>query len=598
MTGSSSSPRRLARVLFGLGVAALVAGLPMAVEFSTPEDALKGAVVLAGSGDTVAVAVPVTLMSNPLLVLERGTLRSIDATGAPADRTITKLQLDGAAFTVRTAPSGSSTPQDAREALGPLLAQLASLNVGTLAIRRSTITVHGDDKPAAVLSEISADVTSSRKEAYFAKGSASFNGQALRFEADWSRSAEGKPLTKLPLRLTIRSTHLDAIFDGRLSLADGAKLQGTADIHVRKVRAFARWFGLPVPGANDLREARLNGPLEWGDGSIALPRTSVVVDGNPGEGALSLKLRGARPSLEGTVAFKSFDLSPYIAALMAPTPSGLPLATASNPGEPVNASLLLAIDADLRLSAAKVIAPHFETGRGAVTIALKHGRLLADLAELEIEGGSAGGQITIDANGQKPRLGIKGKLAGVDPGRVFADGLKRNPLFGRATIGLDGFGVGPTLPEIISSFAGKGQFSLIEPGRLGLDLRALAYSAQDSNHVGWLAAGKGPTPLDQLEARFQLSNGALTLDTLEARSGPQSYVGAGKVDLVGRLLDMQLALGVAAASETPITAQKVLVFRGPWADPAISLLGRPFTTTAPAVKGATMIPAPVPAASR
>lgn len=596
MTSGSTIARRPSRLFFGLGLGVLLAGLPLAVEFAAPEDGLRSAVVQAGSGDTLVLSRAISLPAVPGLILERGTLRSLDVTGVAADRLVPKLQLDGAVFKLHakaTMAASSGLSLEPAQALGPLLNQLALLNVGALAVRRSSLTITLTNGRHVLLSEIMADITASGKDAYFAKGAATFNSQVVRFEMDWSRAADSRPSARLPLRLSVKSHLLDATFDGRLGLHEGLRLQGTTAIEVRKVRALARWFGLASPGANDLRTAKLSGTLDWSEGRLAFANAKVSVDGNAGEGALTLKTGGPRPAIEGTVAFKVFDIEPHISSLMTPELPA-PAIVGQVPVADVPLTLLSALDADLRLSASKVIAPLFETGRGAVTITLRKGLLLADLAELEIEGGTAGGQITLDVNSDRPRLGVKGKLAGVDPGRVFTSHIKRNPLFGRANIAIDGFGSGPTLAEIVMSFSGKGTFNLVENGRLGVDLKALAWAAQKVNHVGWLAAGKGATPLEQLEARFLFSNGALALEGLQARSGAATFIGAGKVDLLGQLLDVNLAVVAAATTETPITAQEVLAFRGPWSDPAISLMGRPFTTTAPAVKGATMVPTTLP----
>jgi hypothetical protein len=198
--------------------------------------------------------------------------------------------------------------------------------------------------------------------------------------------------------------------------------------------------------------------------------------------------------------------------------------------------------------------------------------------------------MTYDVNGDVPKLGLKGKLSSVDPGRVFTSWIKRNPLQGRGELTVEGSGTGAALPAMISNFAGRGTFRLIEHGRLGLDLKALTYAAQNAKHVGWAAAGKGSTALEQLELRYSISNGALTLDHLHARSGTTALAGSGKVDVRDRILDVNITSGqvTPGVGSLPTTSAKtVLVLRGDWNDPAISIMGSPFTLTAPVEKNAT-----------
>src|SRR5262249_61270844 len=61
------------------------------------------------------------------------------------------------------------------------------------------------------------------------------------------------------------------------------------------------------------------------------------------------------------------------------------------------------LDADLRLSAAKVTVHGYAFGRAAATIAVHDGKLLADIAELELPAGTASARVTADVHALGPR---------------------------------------------------------------------------------------------------------------------------------------------------------------------------------------------------
>jgi AsmA protein len=106
--------------------------------------------------------------------------------------------------------------------------------------------------------------------------------------------------------------------------------------------------------------------------------------------------------------------------------------------------------------------------------------------------------------------------------------------------------------------------------------------------VSWAAAGKGSTQVDSLTARFRLLNGALTIESMQARSGTSLLVGSGRLDVPARLMDVSIASGPSNAGEAPITAQDILLLRGTWDAPSISLLPRtikPITSDASPVRG-------------
>jgi hypothetical protein len=74
-------------------------------------------------------------------------------------------------------------------------------------------------------------------------------------------------------------------------------------------------------------------------------------------------------------------------------------------------------------------------------------------------------------------------------------------------------------------------------------------------------------------------NGALTIESLQARSGTQVLVCSGQLDVPARLMDIRIASGPSNTGEAPITAQDILLLRGTWDAPAISLLPKGTSTT-------------------
>lgn len=588
----------LRRAALATGLALMATAIPLVLGIDT-DSALQSSLVLASSSEKLAIDQPITLSSHLPLILDRGHLTSSIKNPSPAD-TIPKLLVDGAALRL---PLDRKRERPAVRPVPAILQQLSDLNVTTLAVRNSSLDIEMENGRTATLADVSADIKMHRRTHFSAAGSATFLGQQIRFEASWRSPVENKSDGSkgiAPLKLSAKSSLLEAVVEGHITTGSDLKLTGNADFRARRLRALARWFGPAIPVSTDLRDARITGPLEWSAGRLVFAHATLDVDGNRGIGALTINTSSPRPSIEGTLGFETFSLDPHLTPLLAAPDSKQPASATELP------SIVSAFDADLRLSAEKVTARDIELGRGAVTIAINNGRMVTDIAELGVEGGHAMGQITLDMNAEKPRLGIKGKLSSVDPGRIFTSWLKRNPLLGRGDLIFDGAGSGAALPDMLASLNGKGTFRLTESGRLGLDLNALHYAAKSANHVGWQAAGKGGTPLEQLDAKFSVSNGAITIEHAQAKSGSTPLSGSGKVDIRAQLLDLKVRLGPERPANAPPganpgakqneqprpdpDASDVLVVRGSWADPAISILGRPFTTTAPAAGNSANVP--------
>ncbi len=552
----------LARIVGVTIFVTVLAGLPIAVEFTDASEAVWATRLQARTNEAIAISSPIRVSEHLALTLDSG-LVSMPVRNAAADDDARMLVVEEGQLTLDfgQAPPVAPSPVPSPRATG--IPDIASIVGGALRLRRATVVIVGPSRNQIVLKDVNATVTASRKGTHKLAGTGQYNGQRLSFDAMWSDVAARGGAPQIPLRLSVKSNFLEATLDGVVGNARTPTFDGNAEFRMASLRRFIAWSGLG-PGVNDhLRSINLSGPLNWTTARMAFPRAVIEIDGNKATGALTIDHGSKRLSIDGTLAVEELDLGSYWRSRPQPESVAAPAATPS---------FLAMFDADLRLSAAKIRTPNLQIGRGAVTIALTDGRLQADLAGIEIEDGTADGQLKLDVNPAVPRATLKFKVKGVDAGRLLASTLRPNALLGRTNLTFDGVAEGRTLSEAIMTLAGRGQFELVEPGRLGLDLSALISAARGTAAVNWSAAGKGSTALDVLNGRFRVLNGALSIEGLQARAATTAFMGAGRLDVPGRLMDMHVVSGPAAQGEAPVNAQDVLVLRGTWDNPAISLL--------------------------
>ncbi|MDX2155189.1 MAG: AsmA family protein, partial [Hyphomicrobiaceae bacterium] len=495
-------------------LAAALLGLPVAVELNEPDARRVSMGALAS--DRTPLTERVSLSNHLSLTLDGGLVSPATSSGNAV-----RLHIDDAALTLDLRKAGVAPESQLPEPQPPLVARIAGFNAGVLIFRGATLNVVSPSGRHHVLSDVNATISAVRKGSFKLVGTGRFNGQRISLEGAWSDPPlrEG---AQLPLRLTLRSAFLEAAFDGHLSANGMLMLTGHAEVRAQSLRRLAAWTGFG--GGGDLmRSVTVAGPVEWSTSQMAFARASVDLDGNQATGALIFKFSGPRPSVDATLAFQELDLSRVLG----------PAGASQNPASEGGPRFLSTFDADLRVSASRIRAASVDTGRGAITIALNQGRLAADLVDFEIEGGTAHAQLNLDVNQKAPIAAIKLKAKGVDTGRLLAAQLRRNPLLGRANITFEGTTDSSSLADSPMRLSGRGQLELAEPGRLGLDLAALAYAAKAAPVVGWSAAGKGGTPFDNLTCRFRLLNGAVTLETVQARSGEQAVTASGQIDVPG-----------------------------------------------------------------
>jgi len=556
-----SSPYRIASAL---GLVAVVGGLSLAMRLAGGSDHSLNTAIMFPIGEGVAISTPLRLSERLPLTIDRGLILSV-----AGEQGVSGSVIDAAAITLDFSKDRVERTYSAFEAGPSGASETAALPSDTVRLTRALITVIGPTGTTVQFVDVDATVSMNRKGSHKLVATGRLNDQPIALDVIWTEPAASQEAAQLPMRLTLRSPVLELSLDGHYASGTEPQFVGDAEFQLPSLKRFAKWSGLGRGVGNQFRSITVSGPVDWTTKRIAFAKANISVNGNHATGAMTVKHADGRLSFDGTLGFSELDLGrswPSFASHDAKRDKG--------------PHILTALDADLRLSATKVYGPTFEMGRAAVSIVLNKGRLQADVAELEIEGGVAGGQFAMDLGQAVPQAQFKAKLSGVDTGRILATSLRRNALLGRTNLVFEGTIGGQAGGDGLSSIAGRGVLDLAEPGRVGVDVLALMHAARAAPTVGWSAAGKGGTQVESLTTRFRVLNGALTIESLQARAGTSVLVGSGRLDVPARLMDVSIAAGPVNAGEAPITAQDILLLRGTWDTPAISLLPRASATSA------------------
>ena len=521
---------------------------------------------------------PVQLLARPRLVLESAAIHAADPardedSSAAAARS-RRLIIDHPVISVDVGAGGRADGAVIAEALEPIVARIAALDIQTLAIRGGLIKLRSSALDSEFLSDVEVQITPQRRSSATITGQVTFRGQRLRLNAAMSKASASGAESRWPLQATITSNLFEAKFDGVIGEEKGLRLTGAVDLHVPRLREVAGWVGMSLPRASSLEALRLKGSLDWTGGTMAFSNATLTLDGNEGVGAITVARPRERTAVEGTLAFKRLDLTPYVTSAMVESslPTPVSAASASTATQrPGITTLLDNLDADLRISSDALVIPGIEAGQGAIAVTLKNGKLLADVAELAIEDGVFKGQISVEQIGTDPRYGLNGKLEGVEAARLLQKPLGRNPLQGRVDITLSLATEGDTWEELMLALYGKAKVVMREGGRVGLDLRSLIQSARKAEVRGWQAASSGTTSLDDLALTIDIQNGVVHAMVANAKSGTSALFGGGYLDLPGRALEFSLGMRTADPSSRVTASSDVLLLSGPWSSPSVTL---------------------------
>lgn len=572
-------------------IAFTAGGLAFPIIFSegSSDGNLPGNAVVAAIRNQYALSGPVRLLSTPLLTVESGTISVASAQAAKA-RTgeamtallatgSARLVLDGAV--IRVDVPSAEPGATAEGGFGPIVSAFLRLAFEGLSVRHSRVVMRLREGRDLVFTDVDAEI-SLQKKSVAAKGSFEHRGQRLTFDTLLG-AIERKSGAQVPLKASVKGSLVETQIDGTLVLGDSLQLSGAhAVLTTPDIRRAANWLGAGWPAGPGLGYFRAEGQVDWADRVIAFQKADFSIDGNQATGMLTFGFDGPRPSVEGTLALSSLDLTRYLQvdeasvtsreAMLGPIAAWLAAPTS------FSSPLLPLIDADLRISSAKTIAGPVRLGRSATTLSLKSGRLLADVAELEIDSGTNGlGQLSVDMSGAEPRFTIRGKLSGLKTGDLVT-GLTGSELIrGRGDVVIDVAARGDTGGRILDTLSGKAALSMAQGGKVGIDIRRLLEASEPEPVWLWNGDGQGETSVGQLDAHVQIRNGMLKAEKVNVVVGNQLVSATGQLELASGTLNIAVSRSDAPPADAPegnpvaavAPATKVVELHGPWRHPAM-----------------------------
>jgi AsmA protein len=568
-------------LLAGL-VAIVIAGLALLLPYQLGTSSeLRDRVAAALSdwtGGTITLTEPLTVRYFPPSL--RGGLVLSNATGLPGVRTITApdfkitldfpellmgrikldaLRLGKPAITLMENTSGDGTESPFATVL---TAALIDPPIDTLRIRRGTITTASGDR---VINDLDVRFNAlGSSGALRALGSFDFNGETVAFSADSGKVTESDDGRSAPVTLKITSKPVTLRFSGTMLAADGLDGSGEMEVALPDARHFLNWVGLGLPQGDSLKRLSASGTVHWTGSTLTFDDGTFELDGNEAVGLFAVTA-AARPRVEGTLAFETLVLDPYLGAGE----------TEAQEEHPFDWAILNHFDADLRISAGEVSAAGLELGSGGFTINAKAGQISGEIGELELCGGRAAGRLGLDLSNARARASAVGTLANVaietclEP---FALGI---PLTGVGVLKFDISTGGGTRSQLVRGLTGEIGVAA-RNGSVPINFPELA-AVTGTEEEGW--SREAGTAFTSLDADCNLSAGHLWCRDFSMQTPKGLISGSGGVDLAQQTLDWNFLIADPVA---PLDSSRLVMempprinLHGSLSDPLIQRANRP-----------------------
>jgi AsmA protein len=399
---------------------------------------------------------------------------------------------------------------------------------------------------------------SSTSQAAAGTGSFIWRGEPVQFnggiDAPLALLAGGSS----PVRFAFTATPLKLAFTGSALQLDGTQLEGDVNLTTPSVRRVIEWMGAPMGTGAILGAGSIAGKINWLGPSVAIADAKMELDGNVAEGALSATVGGGGlSSLQGTLAFESLDLSPYIEALRAKATAGGSWLSA-----PARLPLGGVSDIDLRVSTNQLVIGTATIGHSAATAILKDGQLALTIGEAQIGDGDAEAHVAVKLDNDALVGDGQIRLSDLAVGDALGQFAGLTGLDGVATATLD-FGVrGRTWGEVVDGLAGKATVAIANGVFQGANLANLpaALKDPDNNSVA------GSTAFAAATCTLNLANGVITTEDFEAKSDAFALRLAGSAGLLDPSIEARGVLTVADAGNDSGPTDVPFRIGGTWMD--------------------------------
>jgi uncharacterized protein involved in outer membrane biogenesis len=335
---------------------------------------------------------------------------------------------------------------------------------------------------------------------------------------------------------------LNLLFQGSAKLTDQLTYAGDVTIAAPDLRKLAAAAGTQLPPGDIYNAFSLTGQTSGGTQDVLLKNATVKFDNITGTGEAALSF-GAKPRLTGTLSTSAIDVTPYAQASGAP--AGKPAAAPTGWGAtPIDLSPLRLVDADLTLKSKGIRFDKFDFGPSNVAVGLKNGKLIADLKQTSLFGGSGTARFVADGSGAKPGIELKAKMDKVALKDLLGAAANFTMLEGAGGLDIDLAGSGASLDALMSSLVGKGAITSDESVLKGVNLQELASAAVNAfTSKKFSAAAISPiaqTRFDALQTNFVMADGVALLTDMNIDTGAMTIAAGGALD-IGR---QQLTLNV------------------------------------------------------
>ena len=392
--------------------------------------------------------------------------------------------------------------------------------------------------------------------------SARMNGVPLAADLTVARMVDFMAGRAAPLTVAAKAGSNSLSYDGNAGFSP-MTAEGAIDVALSDPAALATLADAgPVSLPEGVGKPRLKGDVTLTDtGAVALRGAVLEFGQNRLTGTADITTAGPRPRLTAALAAETLDLSAFTNGSNDATGAD----TAGWPRDPIDASGLRAVDAEVTLRADAIDLGTARIGRTDLGITLDNGRLVTRLREVRAFDGTLTGEMVVNG---RSGLSIAGDLVLTDLALrpALATLADMNRLVGTGNGAVKFQSSGASVDALMKGLSGNGNLAFTNGEILGLDLVGMLRTL-DTSYMG--AGAK--TIFDSITGTFSIKDGVLTNNDMVMAAPLIRAEGRGTADIGAQSLTYRVTPIALSGADGTGGLRVPLLISGPWATPRFKL---------------------------
>ncbi len=394
-------------------------------------------------------------------------------------------------------------------------------------------------------------------------GSLNYKGQPLTiaFAAENPRALMDG--SDSPAKLEINADLLKLSFEGTAALKDDLALKGKTDLSTPSLRKLSAWLSEPMSEGQGFGAFAVKGDFAWSGDIMALQNAAISLDETKATGALTVNMGGERPRLTGTLALDQLNAGTYLGGAPAPAagtssgaaapqsdaPAAAPASTPSSEWstEPLDFSGLKSADADLQLTAQKVIYDKVVMSNAVLGLLLNNGVMTADLSRMALYNGAGKLKIVLNGASATPALNIDLAFTSIAVQPLLKDFADFDRLSGTGNLSLSATSSGKNERAMMQNLNGSGALKVLDGAIRGINLAAMVRNVT-SAFTG-ANSGEQKTDFAELGGTYKITSGILSNDDLALINPYLRLSGMGVTSIPERTVNYRITPKLVANAE-------------------------------------------------